>query len=1128
MQKTANWHRCSWCRNRSMAKTLLVMKLTFLLLTAACFNVYAIGVSQTVTISGKDIPLKKVFTEVKKQTGFVFVFNVDLLKESKPVTLSVFDMPLVDFLSVSFLDQPFNYRIVDKTIFLSRKKTSSVPPAVSKRTPVEALILAITGRLQHANSKEPLAGASISVLGSQNAVVSDNNGHFSINANIGQTLIISYVGFESKRVVISSPDMGIISLSPDVQSLDETVVIAYGTTTKRLATGNIASIKAEEIEKQPINNPVLALQGRVPGVFIEQATGLPGSGVKVRIQGQNSIGNGNDPLYIVDGVPYTSQLLPSVNLTGLLGNSGSGDRLGNPFSFLNPADIESIEILKDADATAIYGSRAANGAILITTKKGKEGETRISLNLQNGWGKVTRKMDLLSSQQYLQMRHEGQKNDGISPGTGDYDLNGTWDTTRYTDWQKELIGGTSKYTDLQASISGGNHLTQFLIGGGYHRETTVFPGNFSDQRGSAHFSITNTSKNHKFRTVLTGNYLFDNNQLPNIDLTASALKLAPVAPHLYNENGSINWMLNQSGAATFTNPISYTLNKYKNQTSNLISNLEFGYKITNELSIKASLGYTTLQTDETTTQPLSAIRPQTRPFVQRTAQYGTNKITSYNIEPQVTYNRTFGKGNLDVLIGTTILETNSTSDQLVGTGYNSDFVLPDKQAASVISVTSTINTQYKYNALFARINYNYASKYIINLTARRDGSSRFGAENQFNNFGAAGAAWIFSEENLFKKNKSLLSFGKLRASYGSTGNDQIPDYYYLSFYSPISIIGTPYQGITAIQPDRLTNSYLQWEETKKLQVGADIGLINDRILLTTTYFHNRSSNQLLPYILPQIVGFDQIQANFPAKVQNSGWEFSLNTENVKTKNITWSTSLNLTVPHTKLISFRDLETSSYANSLIIGQPINILRLFKSSGVDPQTGLYQFQDAQGKLTSSPIDPVDRIAVVKLDPSFYGGLSNSVTLKNFQIDFLFQFVKQSGNTYEYGSTPQGNFNAGYGNQPAQVFNNWKSPGNIVQFQKSSPRSPAVVNAYQNLVYSSNAAFSDASYIRLKNVSLSYILPQVLLQKMRIKNLRLYIQGQNILTITNYVGLDPENKSSSSLPPLRVVTLGLNATI
>jgi TonB-dependent starch-binding outer membrane protein SusC len=329
----------------------------------------------------------------------------------------------------------------------------------------------------------------------------------------------------------------------------------------------------------------LALQGRVPGLLITQTNGLPGGGVTVRIQGQNSINFGNDPLYIIDGVPYFSQL-PATGVDGILGTSGGmagAISSGNPLSYINPGDIESIEVLKDADVTAIYGSRAANGAILITTKKGKAGQSKLNLNVQTGLGQVGHKLKMLNVRQYLDMRYEALQNDGINLATVSntnsnyYDLK-VWDTSRYTDWQEALIGGTARNTNLNVGMSGGTTNLQYLISGTYHKETTVFPGNFNDQKGSLHFNINSSLLNQKLRMQISGTYMLDYNRLLSTDLTQMAVQTEPVAPVLYTD-GSLNWALNALGNSTWVNPLAELVRKYKNKTRSLVGNVVFSYQI---------------------------------------------------------------------------------------------------------------------------------------------------------------------------------------------------------------------------------------------------------------------------------------------------------------------------------------------------------------------------------------------------------------------------------------------------------------------------------------------------------------------------------------------------------------------
>jgi len=1099
-------------------KILLIMKLIIVMMTTCLMQVTAATFAQKLTYSKKGASLEEIFKEIKKQTGYNVLYSPEKVDDTKKMDVYFKETALPEVLEKVVSGQALEYTINDKNISLKPKESTFLERLANRWASIDA-----NGRVVDSENR-PLPGASVKVKKTGKGVSTDKDGRFFLRGvEEGAVLVVSFIGYLPKEVSASA-NMGNVVLEQSLSKLDEVQVIAYGTTTQRLSTGNVTTIKADVIEKQPVNNPLLALQGRVPGLFIEQATGFAGTGVKVRIQGQNSINKGNDPLYVVDGIPFTSQLLEGAN--SILGNSGSLSA-GNPLNFINPSDIESIDVLKDADATAIYGSRAANGAILITTKKGKAGETKVEANLQYGFGKVSKKLDLMNSQQYLEVRREALKNDGITTlKASDYDLNGKWDNTRNTDWQKELIGGVAQYRDMQASISGGGNATTFLAGVGYHNEGNVFPGDYADTKGSVHFSLNNASSNQKFKVQLSGSYLQDNNLLPNQDLTSKAMQLAPVAPSLYKPDGSINWAPDAAGNSTFfNNPIKYLYQKFGNKTDNLFGNAILGYQILPELDFKTSFGYSKLRSNVLYTNPTAY--PEAIPFNVRSTTFSTNDINSWSIEPQISYRRNISKGKLEALFGGTIQREIGNGSSVVASGFTSDQVMEDIKSATSITAGNSINSVYKYGALFARINYNWDDRYILNLTARRDGSSRFGSKNQFHNFAAVGAAWIFSEENWIKNNLNFLSFGKLRGSYGTTGNDRIGDYTFLSLYNAQGYYDAPYQGAKGYEVTGLTNPYLQWEETKKLQIGIDLGLFKDRILINTNYSLNRSSNQLLTNALPSITGFNNVPMNLPATVQNTGWEFTLSTINLEKSSFKWSTSFNLTLPKNKLVAYPGYDDSNPYSIKLIGRSINTIKLYHFLGVDPGTGVYLLADKYGNPTSSPSFGTDQTVALNTDPKFYGGLQNTFTYKGFQLDMLFQFTKQIARNYSLGSPgipSLGFFSNGLSNLPASLLERWRKPGDIVNIQRYSTTGLGLNIPLSNAINNSDGNWGDASYVRLKNVSVSWQLPQKWKNSIHLKNCKVYMQGQNLLTITNYIGLDPESKSSTSLPPLRVMTMGI----
>jgi TonB-linked SusC/RagA family outer membrane protein len=1113
-----NFYIKSLCRPRAgMAKILLVMKLIVILLTTAILQVSASSYGQNVTLKQNNAKLTSVLDQIRKQTGYDFFYSQQIMENAKPVNINLNQVDIEKALEMCFKDQPLTYTIENKIVTIKEKEKSFLENIIARFQNID-----VRGRVVDEKG-EQLVGASVSVKGGR-GTTSDKNGEFYlVNVDEKASLRITYIGYVAKEVSAKS-DLGEIKLELEDSKLNEVQVIGYGEVEKRFSTTTVGTIKGEQISRQPVSNPLLALQGRVPGLFIQQGSGVNGSQVTVQIQGKNSLQNTSDPFYVVDGVPYTAQF---TNYS-LMGTAIRGVG-GNTFNFINPADIESVSILKDADATAIYGSRAANGAILITTKKGKPGKTKVDLNLQSGWGKVTRKLDLMNTDQYLEIRREAFKNAGqpvptssSTPNPTNYDIV-IWGTEKNTDWQKELVGGTAAYTDLQASVSGGNAGTRFLAGYGYHRETTVYPGDLSDVKGNFHFNVDHNSTNNKFKFLLSGSYMQDKNKLNSGDLMTPAITMAPNIPDLYNADGTLNRMyLPGTTTSIFSNPLTFTIEQFTGNTSNLIANNVMSYEILPGLALKASIGYNKLQSDESKFRPLAYFDPSLpQEFQTRSVSTLNKSITSWIIEPQVTYSKETKFGVFDAVIGSTFQQRKTEVLQQTGSGYPTDESMGNLLAATTRTVDAVDQLLYKYTAVFGRINYRLLDKYIINLTTRRDGSSRFGDDNKFNNFYSVGAAWLFGNEDFVKQNATWLSFGKLKANYGTTGNDQFDDYSYLSLLGNYFGASIPYQQSTILVPSNIANPLLQWEETRKLNVGVDLGFIKNRFLLNVNYFRNRSSNQLINYQIPTMTGFESVYSNYPAVVQNIGWEAELNVLVIKGKGINWSSSVNLTIPKNKLVAFPGLETTPYASIYVIGQPVNITKRYQFAGVNATTGLYEFINAKGERTSAPSSTTDRTAIFDPNPKYYGGWSNTISYKGFELDFLFQFVKQMGNTYYYGNNP-GAFNL---NQPISIIKRWQNPGDVTDVQKISRG--ADVNTPRSAANNSTAVYGDASFIRLKNASLSYALPEFITKKAGMSNARIYTQAQNLLTITKYEGSDPESLSPTKLPPLRMITIGLQIT-
>lgn len=958
---------------------------------------------------------------------------------------------------------------------------------------------AVTGTVSDATG--PLPGVTIYVKGTSSSAVSDENGRYTITAAIGDMLVFSFIGFRDSEQVVASPTLDVV-LMEDAAQLQEVVINAgYYSVKDKVRTGSIARITSKDIEDQPVANVLATMQGRMAGVDITQDNGMAGGGFQIRIRGINSLrADGNEPLYIIDGVPFSSESIGAPNTSGVFIS------MTNPLNSINPADISNIEVLKDADATAIYGSRGANGVVLITTKKGKAGKTSFSAEASTGFAKVARFAELLSTQEYIAMREQAVASDGLTeiPEWAN-DINGRWDRNRYTDWQKELIGGTAQITDLRASMSGGSASTQFLLSGNYRTETTVMPGDFRYDKGAVHFSANHASQDEKFRLTFSGNYVTQKNNQATTDLSGVALTLAPNAPALYDSEGNLNW---EEG--TFENPLAALQSGFLARINSLTANTVLSYNVLPDLQLRGSFGYNEIVNDERRTTPSAVFNPAYG-LDSSVSSLNINQtaLRSWIIEPQVNYNLSLGKGVIEALAGATFQNQRTTRLYQTGNGFSSNSLINDLASARSITISRSDETIYKYHAIFARLNYNYDSRYIINITGRRDGSSRFGPGRQFANFGAVGAAWLFSNES-WMKDITFLSFGKIRGSYGITGNDQIGDYQFLNTYTST---GIPYQGTNGLEPSRLYNPAFGWETNRKFEVGLETGFYGDRIYLTTAYYINRSSDQLVGIPLPGTTGFTSLNANLDATVENRGLEVTLRTENIRNEAFSWITSFNISANRNKLLSFPGLANSPYANTFVIGESVNIRKLYHYTGIDPVSGTYTFEDANGDGALTSL--ADKNRLVDFAPLYFGGLLNQFNYKGVQLDILLQFAKQE--RFEFNAGAPGT----WVNQLQGHHTGWQQPGdNATQQVLTLGYNSAAMEAYDRYT-ASDAAVVDASYIKLKNISLSYDLP---LKQMKNLKCRIFVQGQNLLTFTKYKGTDPEFKFAGQLPPLRVFSSGI----
>ncbi|MBL7710474.1 MAG: SusC/RagA family TonB-linked outer membrane protein [Chitinophagaceae bacterium] len=1045
-------------------------------------------IAQEISLSVQEQPLEKVFLLIEKQSPYRFIYTSEAMAPSKPVSLQVKDEKIERVLALCFAGQPLQYTISNHHVVVQVKM---VPKKEIKDRILQGKVINEAG--------EPVIGATVSIKGTPLVTITTNDGEFYFPAapTIAQ-LIVS--GAEIDGTSYTSRDLApvLIRVAVRINALNETIVKGYYTTTKKDNTGSVGKVTAKQISTQPVSNPIAALQGRTPGLLITQSNGLPGAGFTVQIRGRNSILNGNNPLYVLDGV-----ILNSDNLS-----QSVGVNINNPFNTIVPDDIESIEVLKDADATSLYGSRGANGVILISTKKAKAGKGKLEANFSTGWGRAGRTLDYLNTQQYIAMRKEAFANDGIQPdnsNAGDLLL---WDTTRYTNWKKNSIGHTARTTNVQLRYSGGTTQTTYAVSSSYYRESTILPGDFADQRFTLLTRITSRSLNKRFEFSIQSNYSDELNQLVNQDLSV-ALQLPPNAPPVYNQYGELNWREN---GYPFSNPIALTRQTYTGHIQRITSNGTVSYQIFPALQFSITGGMNNQYFREKGLTPISSQDPAYTP--KGSAYFGNRSLQSWNADVQFNYSRKFGHRLLvQGFLGSSWQHSKTEGQLLNGSGYNDDLLLKTISGASIVNATDHY-TLYRYHAFSGRFSLSYSDKYILNFTGRRDGSSRFGPGKQYANFGAVGMAWLFSKEKWASSLYPILSFGKLRLSYGITGNDQIGDYQYFDTYQPTRY---PFMGSPGLRPTRLFNPSYGWEQKSNFDMALETGWFKDKVQLSVNWFRSLSGNQIIPYTLPGQTGFTSIVRNFPGLVENKGWEFEAGANLLSVPGFNWRTDLNLTIARNTLLRFPGLASSSYASTYAEGYPLGVRYLYDYTGVDPSTGIYSFTDFN---QDGIINAADRKILRHTNPSFYGGWQHQLTVKQFEFGLFFQFVKQDGTDLFFSlfSTP-----GREANEPLEVLDRWQKPGDHAKYQRfTTGTGPAAAASYQTPY--STAAITDASYIRLKNFSIQYLLPQRYLQQWSLASAKLFLQVQNLLTISNYSGPDPENQSLRAIPPLRMIAAGV----
>ncbi|WP_127125231.1 SusC/RagA family TonB-linked outer membrane protein [Pseudoflavitalea rhizosphaerae] len=1102
-------------RYRGLTKTLLVVKLIILLTVVAFFQVQASGTfAQTVTISGKDLTLKQVFAAIEKQTNYVLLNTKGTLDGTNPVSLTVHKMPLREFLDLLLKDEKLDYEIQGKTILLSRKVIPTT--YIKKVLPGMPELFPVTPPVKGAVFNEngtPLSGVSVVVKKTKKGTVTDASGNFSIQADKDDILIISYVGYVSQEVKAGDSHR-IIKLKVSHSVLDETQITAYGKTSRRMATGNIGTITAEEIERQPVMTALEAMIGKIPGVEIRQTSGNAAAPVQVIIRGRNTLNNSVplDPLYVIDGMPLsTVNSSPTTRESGRnVGavQAGAPHMLGaNPLLGINPKDIESISVLKDADATAIYGSRGANGVILITTKKGKQGPAQFSISINNATkfnGKYPR---LMNTQEYLSVRREALLNDGLMLNHENARDLKTWDTTKYTDWQRMLVG-TGSATSVNASVSGGMGQSNYFLSAGYDTQKEIMNNGGRNQRGSFNARFSHASTNQKFRFDLSNRISLSNILSYSI---GSMSNQPPNAPDIYDADGNFNFTPYRQENNPNGFPFAALKRPSKSKTFELSSNLNISYQLLKGLTLSAGLGHNFTSNENSNLTPKSSNDPA---FINAfsSAIYGKSTNQSLQVESQLGYNGYIGKGKLSAQLIANFQQSVSSGETITSIGFPNDAMMKSHNNAQTNFFAEGYR-EYKYLSGSAIVKYEWDNKYVISLNARRDGSSRFGPGKQFGNFGSIGLAWIASDENWMKKIlPDWFSLVKFRASTGVMGSDGIGEYEYLPRWSKSRSVENNsqllynYNGTNAFHAMRPLNQNYQWESTRQTEIGTLLGFFQNRINVELAYYSKYTDNQLTKFPIPSQTGFASVLINHPAGVRNSGVEISASAELVKTNDWNLHFNINTSRNRNKLVKFPGLESSSFNGIFKVGQSLGTRYFLHYTGVDPLTGNYTFEDHNkdglvniGGGSFPTTDQDDRYVAINTDLQTMVGSGITLSYKSISVAASFVFVDQLKR--------DPSLDVVLGTMQNTILrddvknNHWTKPGDQAKYPRYTTDRTLLGN-----ISSSDAVFIDGSYLRMTNLAISWALPADWINRIKIKGATISLQTQNLFTLSNYPGIDP----------------------
>jgi len=1126
-------------------KIFLMMQLAAVLLFVVVFQVSAASYGQTVSLNEKNTALEDVFRSIEQQTQFTFLYDKLALKKAQRITVSIKNATLETALKDCLKGQPLTYRIFEKTIVIKRADDDGPNPDPSAI--VASVPFQVIGKVADEKG-ETLPGVTVSVKGTRNGTQTNIDGAFKLTVpDGGAVLVFSYIGYESKEIRVDATRNFNIVLHSGSKSLNEVVVSGYTTQSKQDFTGSAARIGADDIADKPVQSFVQALAGQAAGVNVIQPSGVLNNPPVFRIRGFNSISLSSYPLIIVDGVALFT------------GNAGTF-AANNPLADINPADIESMDILKDASATAIYGSRAANGVVVITTKKGKKGNTKVNYN---GWYGLTKAYNLpqiLDAADYVMIKNEALVNGGSAPAYHLQTLsNGSTVDTRWYDYAYRT--GASQSHDL--NISGANDATNYYISLGYTKQQGMMVQNTFDRK----VGRVNV-EHHLFKGLTVGsNFSFSNsmNRAPSTgslpgqaaQLTGLAREAMVLPPNLapYNEDGSYNIVGNSIGYGANTiltgyyNPVVLLdLDKYSSETTALVGNVFGEVTIVKNLKLKTSYSINKSNIENLNfTNPYQGYPGYDSKGSAINATIRNNRTDWTNT---LNFTPTIGKSHVNLLAGYEEIYTTADSWGATRTGLTDNYYTTFQGGFTTIVPSGNSQGQNGFRSYFSNLNYDFDKKYLLSASFRRDGFSGLSAGHKYGNFAGGSIGWNMAEEDFFK-NSSLsknISSLKLRGSYGQVGNLNIGDFPALSLYS-----SGLYGSAATLSFSQAGNPDLKWETSKKLDIGINIGLFNNRISIDADYYNNNIDGMILNAAQPPSKGIpgNVITTNI-GSMYNRGIELNIDAHIIDQGKFKWSANLNFSTLKNKvtaLASGADIYGTGLDPSNItrVGYSMGSIFVVKTTGVNPANGQRMYVNRNGKTvqynyagtpqwtyldgTAAPAmdAKADGVIIGPSIPTYYGGFNNNFSYGCFDLAINLGF---SGGNQLYNGTKTTLMDQRFYNNSTEILKRWTTPGQITDV----PRVVYNDNFSSGSSLANTASVEDGTFVKLRNVILGYKLPPSLLPKNKLSSLRVYLQASNLFTITKYTGTDPEVSSNgdsnaapgvekNASPQARTFTIGVN---